>query len=348
MNTATVRRGVSACSLRLQHTVRSLGAGVLLAATLAAIALLLSAAVGGPAMVYALVLGFIARAASFGDDFEDGLNFSAKSLLRLGVGLLGAGITFQQVIALGPQTAGLAALGVAFTIVLGIACARTLGLGRDLGLLLGGAVAICGASAALAIASVLPKNDRTSANTLLAVVGVTALSTIAMVLYPFVAAMIGLQDRTAGIFLGTTIHDVAQVVGAGYMISDTAGETATIVKLFRVACLLPVVAIIAIWTGGPTQDTGRGLLRLFPWFLGLFVVLSALASLQLAPQSLMAMLSSTAKFLLLVAISALGVKTSPAALASMGIRPVLVLILTTLGLAALALLIITGFPGYFA
>src|SRR6185312_7645057 len=113
------------------------------------------------------------------------------------------------------------------------------------GVLSGGAVAICGASAALAIASVLPRSDTRERDTILAVVSVTALSTIAMILYPVFAISIGLDHRHAGVFIGGTIHDVAQVVGAGYTISNETGDIATYVKLLRVAMLLPAAFTIS-------------------------------------------------------------------------------------------------------
>ena len=314
---------------------------------LALSALAISTWVGGPAMVYALILGFAARYAGPGGRYETGIGFSAETLLRLGVGLLGAGITIHQVLALGPQVVALAAAGVIFTIALGLVCARMLGLSRNVGLLFGGAVAICGASAALAIASVLPRGSRSDANTLVAVVGVTALSTIAMILYPLVAIALGMPDRLAGIFFGATVHDVAQVVGAGYMISDTAGENATIVKLFRIACLVPVVALISLWIGTSSDNSERGIGRLFPWFLVLFVVCSTVASLQILPEAVMDAVSSFAKFLLLIAIAALGFKTSPGTLVRVGLKPVLVLVVTTLGLAFLVLATFSFLPEYF-
>ena len=136
-------------------------------------------------------------------------------------------------------------VGVATTIVVGFLLARRLGLSPMFGVLSGGAVAICGASAALAIASVLPPSDTRERDTILTVVSVTALSTLAMILYPVFATSIGLDHKQAGIFIGGTIHDVAQVVGAGYSISNETGDIATYVKLLRVAMLLPAVFAIS-------------------------------------------------------------------------------------------------------
>ena len=134
---------------------------------------------------------------------------------------------------------------MATTIVFGLLLARRLRLSPMFGVLSGGAVAICGASAALAIASVLPRDATRERDTILTVVSVTALSTLAMILYPVFATSIGLDHKQAGVFIGGTIHDVAQVVGAGYTISNETGDIATYVKLLRVAMLLPAVFAIS-------------------------------------------------------------------------------------------------------
>ncbi len=344
MNVAALRRKAHCFGTSLISFLRINAAGVVLAVALALIALGINLTWGGPAMVYALVLGFVSRRVVPAEQVNAGINFSAKPLLRLGVGLLGAGITFQQVSALGLPVVALAGFGVASTIGLGLVCARLMGLDRELGLVLGGAVAICGTSAALAIASVLPRGTKSEANTLLAVVGVTALSTIAMVVYPLISIALGLSERAAGIFFGAAIHDVAQVVGAGYAVSDFSGETATVVKLLRVACLVPVVAAISLWTGSSKSPGARRTGLILPWFLGFFVALSAVASFNLLPLQVMATLATTAKFLLITAIAALGYKTSAGALSQVGMKPVLVLLAATAGLALLVLVALAIFP----
>ena len=108
----------------------------------------------------------------------------------------------------------------------------------------GAGTAICGASATLATSIVLPAYKGKEADVAFVVVAVNALSTLAMLLYPLICKSLGFDEQTTGIMLGATIHDVAQVVGAGYAVSETAGNTAVIVKLFRVLLLFPVVVII--------------------------------------------------------------------------------------------------------
>ena len=137
-------------------------------------------------------------------------------------------------------------VSVALTIGVSMLAARLLGFQTLFGLLSGGATAICGASAAMALAAALPNHPMKERATLFTVIGVSALSTLAMIAYPMMAQAIGLDPRAAGMFLGATIHDVAQVVGAGYSMSQQTGDVATVVKLMRVAMLLPVIVFAVL------------------------------------------------------------------------------------------------------
>src|SRR4029077_2018634 len=110
----------------------------------------------------------------------------------------------------------------------------------------GAGTAVCGASATLATAIVVPDYKGKEADVAFVVVAVNALSTIAMVLYPVICAALGFDPQRTGVMLGATIHDVAQVVGSGYAVSETVGNTAVIVKLFRVFLLFPVVIVIGL------------------------------------------------------------------------------------------------------
>ena len=172
-------------------------------------------------------------------------------MLRLGVALLGLKITMAEVTSLGWSPLLLVVAAVALTIVASTLAARWMGFDPRFGVLSGGATAICGASAAMAISAALPSHPLKEYATLFTVVGVSILSTVAMLLYPAIARYAGLDDTHAGIFIGATVHDVAQVIGAGYAISPETGDTATIVKLARVAMLLPVIVAIAARVAEP-------------------------------------------------------------------------------------------------
>ena len=165
-------------------------------------------------------------------------------------------------------------------------------------------------------------------------IGVTALSTIAMVVYPIIVSLIGFTPHQAGIFLGATIHDVAQVVGAGYSLGKDAGDTATVVKLPRVAMLLPVILLLSLMF---RERTGANAIRppLLPWFAIAFGVLVALNSLVVLPKPFLTAAGETSRFALVVAISAIGMRTSLRELTVLGIRPVMLMVAETVFLAGI-------------
>ena len=205
---------------RIRSGLAAVGPGVLLSLVLAIAAQFLSDHYGAPAMLLALLLGI-----AFGFLAEEGrcvpgIELSSQSILRIGVALLGVRISADLVSKLGWEPIVLVIAGVFATIAFGLIGARLLGRGWRLALLTGGAVAICGASAAMAIASILPKNRHSERNLTFTVLGVTVLSTLAMIVYPIVADLLALTETGTGVFFGGTIHDVAQVVGAGFSVSE--------------------------------------------------------------------------------------------------------------------------------
>ena len=304
------------------------------AALIAVTATFVSERYGGPQFLFALLFGIAFNFLSTDPRTRPGIEFTARTVLRFGVGLLGARITVEHIVELGAPPILLVIGAVLATIVFGACIARFLKRSLAEGVLTGGAVAICGASAALAISAVLPKGERNSQFTLLTVVGVTALSTLAMILYPAAVPLLEMDATAAGLFLGGTIHDVAQVVGAGYMVSPEAGVTATFVKLLRVALLVPVVMALTLLfrSRGAAGGTRAPLL---PWFLVVFVVLAAANSAGWVPPQAGDALASLSRWCLVAAIAALGVMTSFAELAALGWQPVILLVSETLFLGML-------------
>ena len=328
------------------ESVRRVMPGLTIAGVVALAAAWLADHYAAPVMLFALLLGMAVNFVSQDPRCRPGIDFAARNVLRLGVALLGARITIAQVQALGGETLLVAVTAVALTVAVGWALARALKLRPEFGVLTGGSVAICGASAALAIASVLPNTPERERETLLTVVGVTTLSTVAMVLYPVLASGLGLDAEAAGVFLGATIHDVAQVVGAGYSLSETSGDTATVVKLFRVALLLPVVLLIALMfrSGEGKAAPGRRRPPLLPGFLVAFAVLVLINSTGQVPPVVTDQLEAASRWALVAAIAALGAKTSLGELAHVGWRPVLLIVAETLAVLAwvLAAILLLG------
>jgi uncharacterized integral membrane protein (TIGR00698 family) len=151
--------------------------------------------------------------------------------------------------------------------------------------------------------------------------------------------LMGFNATQSGVFLGGTIHDVAQVVAAGMMLGPHAGDVATVVKLFRVMLLMPVVVVVALlYRGHPLVAAQDEQVPLIPGFLLAFIVLVLLASSGVLAAPLVQIASQSSRWMLVAAIAAAGVKTSFEELLQLGWQPVLMLVVETLWLAALVLL----------
>jgi uncharacterized integral membrane protein (TIGR00698 family) len=313
--------------------IRRLAPGVLMAFTIAAASTFLSEHYGAPTMLFALLIGMAFHFLSLEGPCVDGIQFTASHLLKVGVALLGLRITFSDLASLGPAPVLLTPLLIVVAMGAGVVFSRLLGRRTRFGVLTGGAVAICGASAALAIASVLPKREDGERDTLFTVIAVTSLSTLAMIAYPVIFHAFGFSDRDIGWLIGATIHDVAQVVGAGYAVSEEAGAVATYVKLLRVA-FLPVVVIAVALASRRSAAEGKAP---FPWFAVGFAALLVVNSLGAVPPVAAAVFGAASQWLLVAAIAALGMKTSLKAMADLGPRHIGVVIGSTLTLLAAAL-----------
>jgi uncharacterized integral membrane protein (TIGR00698 family) len=313
---------------------------MLTSAIVATAATFLSEHYGAPVMLFALLLGMALHFLASEGSCKPGIEFTARSVLRLGVALLGLRLTLGQMAALGIKPVLMVVIVVAVTILLSVLAAGLLGFNRLFGLLTGGATAICGASAALALAAALPHHPQKERATLFTVIGVSALSTLAMIAYPMIARLFGLSPQEAGLFLGGTIHDVAQVVGAGYSMSKETGDAATVVKLMRVAMLLPVILSAAMVTRAQGKGAGGTRPPLLPWFAVAFFALACVNSTGWIPVSLQNAGNDLSRWCLVIAISALGMKTQLKELASVGIKPIALMMGETVFLAALVLALI--------
>ncbi|MDT8894271.1 YeiH family protein [Halomonas sp. I1] len=319
-------------------SLRNIMPGLMICITIALATTFIADHYGGPTLLYALLFGMTLHFLSEEGRCLEGVEFAAKRVLRIGVALLGVRITLEQVAELGIGPVLTVVSGVVLTIVIGAVLSRLLGLDKDMGLLTGGSVAICGASAALALSAVMPRHETHERNVIMTVVGVTTLSTMAMVLYPLLVGLLGLSDTDAGIFLGGTIHDVAQVVGAGYMISEGTGDVSTFVKLLRVAMLVPAVMVFMFLFRSERKQEGKGgKVPMLPTFLVAFVALVMINSLGWIPPVVAEGFTDLSRWCLVTAIAALGIKTSFQKLAVVGWRPVILMVTETLFLLLVVL-----------
>lgn len=323
---------------------RPLAAGILLSTVVAIASVLaeplLKTAAGGrvgiPAIVIALVIGMLLHPFANASRFEPGMTFCVKKLLRWAIALLGLRIALGDIVALGATTALLVVGSMAVTVAAGLLLSRWLGREAGLGALVGVATAVCGASAALATATVVPDYKGKAADVAFTVIAMNAFATLAMLAYPLICAWLDFSPEQTGVMLGASIHDVAQVVGAGQSVSDEAANAAVIVKLFRVFLLLPAVLIVGWWLVRDGAAVGSAKVPV-PVFAIVFLILCLVNS-ALAPQAALAgiylplrtALLEASRWGLLIAIAALGLGTSMAAMARLGWRHLVLVTGTTL------------------
>jgi uncharacterized integral membrane protein (TIGR00698 family) len=295
----------------------------------------------GPALVIALILGLLMSSVIGTGTAAPGVDFAGKHILALGVAFLGARLTLNDITSLGVTPALVMVTAMAATLATSWICARALGLDRHIAVVAGCATAVCGASAAVAAASVMPKKAGSETDTALIIIAVTVVSALALIVYPPIVASLHLPAAESGVILGGSIHNVPQAVAAGYTLSDAAGNAATLTKLFRVALLGPIVVGIAFAFGTRGQGTGPKLG--VPWFIIAFAVLIVIGSIVAIPPALKHAMNSASSWFLLIAIAGIGLKTSLPALRKVGPR-VLVLILAN-SATIIAILAAAAFAG---
>lgn len=316
---------------RRRLAVSALFPGFVVVAIASAAATWFSEHYGMPVMLAGLLLGLALNFVSAEQKVHAGLDFCGTSCLRWGIVLLGTQVTAMQIGSLGLVAfLGLVAI-MAMVIGAGLLGARLGGQSNYAGWLAGGATAICGASAALAIYALIGRERLNQSQFTLTLVGVALASAIAMSFYPLIAAYLHFSDKQAGFLMGAAVHDVAQALGGGYSFSESAGETATIVKLSRVALLAPAVALIGLVIGSSGHQPRSILAKLkLPWFILAFFAAVAINSMVSAPAWVAEFGLLASKAMLLFAVTATAMRSRLDLLLSQGWRALLPVMLATL------------------
>lgn len=260
-----------------------------------------------------------------------GVDFSKNILLRAAIVLYGFRITFQQIAGVGWDGILIDVLMVSLTLLLAVHLGRRLfGLDRQTSILIGAGSAICGAAAVMATEPVVRGQAHKVS---VAVATVVVFGTVAMFSYPLLYPFLHLSENAYGIYVGSTIHEVAQVVAAGKSVSDAAASTAVIEKMVRVMMLAPFLLILSSYAKSDASDDGKPRITI-PWFAVLFIIASAVNSLQLLPAKLITAVMQIDNVLLAMAMAALGLRTHVGAIRQAGPKP---LMLATLLFAFLTL-----------
>ncbi|WP_246236226.1 YeiH family protein [Acerihabitans arboris] len=271
---------------------------------------------------------------------DHGVQFAKQRLLRLGIILYGFRLTFQQIGDVGATGVVIDVLMLASTFLL--ACwlgRRVFGLDRDTAMLIGAGSSICGAAAVLATAPVLRADAGKAA---VAVATVVLFGTAAIFIYPALFALnahyhwLAFSEKSFGIFTGSTLHEVAQVVAAGHAVGPEAENAAVISKMIRVMLLAPFLLLLSAWLQrrAPRARGAANAPIVFPWFALAFIAVAGLNSFHLLPPRLIATLDTLDTWLLAMAMAALGLTTHSGALRRAGLRPLLLALVLFLWLIA--------------
>lgn len=248
-----------------------------------------------------------------------GVDYAKNILLRAGIILYGFRITFQQIIQVGWAGILIDITVVSATFFLSLVIGRTiLKMDKETTVLIGTGSAICGAAAIMAAEPVIkaPTHKVT-----IAVATVVVFGTIALFLYPLLYPYLGLSQHQFGIYIGSTVHEVAQVVAAGEGISTATMESAVIVKMTRVMLLVPFLILLSAWWSKDEQSADHKTRIMIPWFAVLFIVASGISSLNILSDDTLSMINQLSTLLLSMAMAALGLRTHFSAIREAGPRP---------------------------
>lgn len=298
----------------------SIWLGLLLTASLALLATALHRLPGLhflSSLILAVILGIVVRnSLTVPAACQPGIRFTLKRILRLAIILLGLRLSVAQILAVGPKGLGIVAFVLGSTFVFTCWLGRQLGVSQQLSQLIASGTSICGASAVIATNSVVEGSDEDVAY---AVTIVTVFGTLSMLLYPLLSSWLALTPEAFGVWAGASIHEVAQVVAAAFQTSQVSGELATIAKLSRVMFLIPVMLMLGVLSFRRQAGTPQKLP--IPWFVLGFVALIGVNSLQILPVTLTENITQGNKFLLTVALVAMGLETKLQKFKQMGLRP---------------------------
>ena len=323
--------------------------GLLLAMAIGLLALLLGdrePLIGGP--VFGIVLGALARNLfSPGERFDPGIRFGGQQVLQWSIVMLGFGLSLSQVARTGLESLWVTAVTMSMAFLAARLLGRGLGVHHKLAVLIGVGTAICGGSAIAAVTPIIRPDDH---DTAFAISTIFLFNLVAVLVFPLLGHLMHLSDHGFGLWAGTAINDTSSVVAAGYSYSHAAGNYATIVKLTRSTLIIPVSLVLAFYVA--TREKRRhkqrkhvgdfSLARIFPWFILWFLVASAARTAGLIPGDTLPALHIVAEFMIIVALTAIGLAANLRRMASTGLRPILLGLGVWVVVAASSLLVQLG------
>ena len=331
---------------------KNLAPGLLLSGFIAIIAIFLSGLIPGDiigATVMALLLGMAFNPIlNKYDIFNSGVAFTSKMILRIGIILMGVNLNFAEVLDVGKYALFLMMFTMGTAFGMGNLIGKLFGIDWKLTNLLSVSTAICGGSAVAAVGPVIKaKNEDIT----YAISATFIFDIITVIIFPWIGLALGMSDSGYGLWIGTAVNDTSSVVAAGYAFSNFAGNTAVIVKLTRTLFIIPYVLIFSLInerieakTNGVKGHTPVNLRKIFPYFIIFFLVVVALRSTGIIPDAMAPTISTTSRFLMVMALSAIGITTSFGDIKNIGPKPMILgfIVDSLVVVVAIGVLILTG------
>lgn len=292
------------------------------------------------AVLITVILGFfIKNTVGVRQEFKPGIEYSLKSLLKLAIIFLGVRLSFTDLENLGARPLFIVILCICVALLLTIQMARRMKVPPKLGALIAVGTAICGNSAAIATAGAIDADDEEVA---FAVGTITLFGILAIIVYPLIGSLLGLSDLLFGTWAGTAINDTAQVVTAGFLYSESAGEIATVVKLTRNLFIAPVVFLLSIQytVGQARENCSVNYIKIFPWFVLGFLAMAFIRTVGIIPLFLIDFLKDVSNFLILMAIAGIGLSTNFSSMKKLGLKSLYIGLFASTLMGVLSLLLV--------
>lgn len=298
--------------------------------------------VGGP--VFGIMLGLaINNTLGKPEITLKGIMFTSKKVLTWAIVVLGGGLSLTQVLKTGLSSFSVTMFTLATAFITAYVVGRLLGIPYKLKTLIGVGTAICGGSAIAAVAPIIEADDLDIAYSISTIF---LFNIIAVLIFPPLGHLLGFSDKAFGLWAGTAINDTSSVVAAGYAYSNAAGAYATIVKLTRATMIIPISLIFALITAYNKKKEAKkdskvnySLKKIFPWFIIWFLVASLLNTLGLFKGNSITYINTIGKFMIVMALSAIGLNTDFKKMIKYGIKPILLGLIVWVSVAVVSVLV---------
>lgn len=296
--------------------------GVFLCSIIAVIATLLGQVfpiIGG--IIFSIILGIIiSNAIKLPDQYQPGIKFASKKILQYAIIVMGFTLNLRVVVAMGLSSLPITLTTITAALLTSLWLGKVMKIGENIRTLIGVGTAICGGSA---IAAASPIVDAKEDEVAFSLSTIFLFNIIAVFIFPVIGHTIGLSDIGFGHFAGTAINDTSSVVAAGYAYSETAGDTATIVKLVRALMIIPVCLLLVMVQLKKREKKAFSIKKVFPWFILYFFLASVVTSIINLPEAIISYIKMLSTFMISIAMAGIGLSVSIKQFRTIGIKPVL-------------------------